>query len=100
MVTRLKAGGVRIAPAAGAETKKAGRPCCLQIGAPAGMHLHRHELVIVQPRTAHPGVIDGKAQRLDQVQRATGVGAQANDIARVGRNFWLDENDVKHGEGG
>ena len=61
------------------------------------MHLHRNELVIVQPRPAHFGVVDGKAQRFDQVQRAAGIGAQPDDIAGVGRDFGLDENDVEHG---
>lgn len=30
------------------------------------------------------------------MQGATRVGGQANDVASVRRDFWLDENDVKH----
>jgi hypothetical protein len=30
------------------------------------------------------------------VQAAAGVGGQANDIAGVGRNFGLDQNDIEH----
>jgi hypothetical protein len=30
------------------------------------------------------------------MELCTGIGAQANDVARVGRNFGLVENDSKH----
>jgi hypothetical protein len=30
------------------------------------------------------------------MQGAAGVGCQANDVARVGWNFGVDEDDVKH----
>ena len=46
----------------------------------------------------HPrlGRIQRKPKRLDQVQIGTGIGAQADDIARVGRDFGLVQNYGKH----
>jgi hypothetical protein len=41
-------------------------------------------------------VFHRKAQGLNQMQGAACVGCQANDVARVGRNFGMDEDDVKH----
>ena len=53
-------------------------------------------LVIVKPSTSHVLVIHGKTQRLNKVQGATCVGRKANHIARVGRNFRLYQNNLKH----
>ena len=69
----------------------------VQKGCPVLVHGHGREFMIIQPRTAHLGVVDGKAQRFDEVQGAAGVGAQANDVAGVGRDFGLDKDDVEHG---
>ena len=44
-------------------------------------------------------VVDAKAQWFDQMKRAARVGAQANGVAGIGRNFRMNENDVKHGVG-
>jgi hypothetical protein len=41
-------------------------------------------------------VVHGEAQRLDQMQMAARVGRKTNDIARVGRNFGLNQDDIKH----
>ena len=71
----------------------------VQKGCPVLVHNHGREFVIIQPRTAHLGVVDGKAQRFDEVQGAAGVGAQADDVAGVGRDFGLDKDDVEHGGG-
>ena len=53
-------------------------------------------LVVVKPCAAHLLVFHVKAQRLYQMQTAARVGAEANDVARVGRNFRVDKNDVEH----
>ena len=89
----LAGGGLRV-----------GVGCCghgslhaVQKGCPVLVHGHGREFMIIQPRAAHLGVIDGKAQRFDEVQGAAGVGAQADDVAGVGRDFGLDKDDVEHG---
>ena len=69
----------------------------VQKGCPVLVHGHGREFMIIQPCAAHLGVIDGKAQRFDEVQGAAGVGAQADDVAGVGRDFGLDKDDVEHG---
>ena len=50
-----------------------------------------------QPGTAQQLVVHRKAERLDQVQRAAGVGGQAYHVAGVGRDFGFDQDDVEHG---
>ena len=52
--------------------------------------------VIVQPGTAQPLVRDVEAERFDQMQLGPGVGAKANDVARIGRYFGLVKNDSEH----
>lgn len=52
--------------------------------------------VIIQAGPAQALVRDVKTERLDEMQFGAGVGAQANDVARVGRDFRLIENDGKH----
>ena len=47
------------------------------------------KLVIIQTRTFHFGRIQWKPKRLNQMQIGTGIGAQADDIARIGRDFGL-----------
>ena len=81
-----------------------GAGCCghgsvhaVQKGCPVLVHGHGCEFMIIQPRTAHLGVVDGKAQRFDEVQGAAGVGTQADDVAGVGRDLGLDKDDVEHG---
>ena len=69
----------------------------VQKGRPAGMAPQRGVLVVVEACAAHVLVVHRKAQRLDQVQRAAGVGRQADDVARVGRDFGFNEDDMEHG---
>jgi hypothetical protein len=54
-------------------------------------------LVVIQARPAQLLVGDPEAQGLDQVQAAAGVGGQADDVAGVGRDFRLEQDDVEHG---
>ena len=83
---------------------RVGAGCCgdgslhaVQKSCPVLVHGHGREFMIIQPCAAHFCVVDGKAQRFDEVQGAAGVGAQADDVAGVGRDFGLDKDDVKHG---
>lgn len=92
-VGRLAGGDLRV----GAGCCGLGSLHAVQKGCPVLVHGHGREFMIIQPRTAHLGVVDGKAQRFDEVQGAAGVGAQADDVAGVGRDFGLDKDDVEHG---
>ena len=53
--------------------------------------------MIVKPSTDEKIVVNTEAQRLNQMKRTARVGTQANSVAGIGRNFWMNENDVKHG---
>lgn len=55
--------------------------------------------MVVQSGAAQLGIFHGEAQWLNQMQMATGVGRQTNNIAAIGRNFWLEQNNVEHGFG-
>ena len=48
------------------------------------------ELVIVETGPPQRAVFPAEAERLDQVQFGAGVGAQADHVARVGRDFGLE----------
>ena len=52
------------------------------------------ELVVIESGTAEEPVVEGEAQGLDQMECRADVGAQANDVARVGRNLGPDQHDV------
>jgi hypothetical protein len=60
------------------------------------MHLDGLPLVIIETGAFEPGVIDLKTERTHKMQPRARIGAQADHITRVGRNFWLDKNDIKH----
>ena len=62
------------------------------------VHSHRLPFVVIQPRPPHAGIVELESQRTHQVQLRTGIGAQADRIARVGRDLGTDEDDVEHGE--
>ena len=65
-------------------------------GLPTGVALDAGVLVVIQASAAHLFVLHGKAQRLDQMQAAARVSRQTDDVAGVGWNFGLNQNDVKH----
>ena len=56
---------------------------------------HRGEFAVIETGAAQAGIIEGETQRFDQVQRAAGVGAEPDDVARVRRNLGFVEDDVK-----
>jgi hypothetical protein len=51
--------------------------------------------VVIQARAAQLAVVHVEAQRPHQVQPCAGVGAQADRVAGVGRDFRLMKNDVE-----
>ncbi len=82
--------------ALGGEGKQPWIAQAFQASGQALVALERGILVVVQPRAPQALVIQFEADGLDQVQVAAAVGAQANDIAGIRRNFWLKKDDVKH----
>ena len=60
------------------------------------MDLDVRPLAVIQPRATQAAVVEDKAQGLDQVQPDAGVGAQAHDIAGIGRNLGLEKDDIEH----
>jgi hypothetical protein len=67
-----------------------------QEGVPVLVHLHVGVFVVIETGAAHLGVVEREAERFDQVQLRPRVRAQADDVARVGRDFGFDQYDVKH----
>ena len=59
------------------------------------MDLNLDGIPIIEPGAAELGVGDFESQRLDQVETGAGGGAKAGDVAGVGRNFGVDEDDVQ-----
>ncbi len=57
---------------------------------------HPSVCVIVQTCPAAGLVADIEAERLDQMQFGTGIGTHPNDVAGIGRDFRLEENNGKH----
>src|ERR1019366_2757146 len=54
-----------------------------------------HEVPVVDPGTAHAVVVDAETQRADEVHGGGRGGAEAGDVARVGRDLRLDEDHVE-----
>jgi hypothetical protein len=54
---------------------------------------------IIQAGALERTIVDGESKRLDEMERASGRGAKARDVARVGRNLRFHEDDVKWGVG-
>ena len=83
----------------GAERKKS-----VQVGflilekmVPIGVLLNVSVFVIIEPRSPHLLVLHRETQGFNQVEFRACVGGQTNDIARVGRDFRLVEDNLKHG---
>jgi hypothetical protein len=71
-------------------------PLGFQQGRPARVPAHLGVLVVVEAGAAHVLVVHREAERLDQVQRAAGVGRQPDDVAGVGRDLGRDQDDAEH----
>src|SRR5207302_681781 len=54
------------------------------------------EIVVVQPGPAQLGVLEGEAERLDQMQVRAGTGGHADRVTRVGGDARCHEDDVEH----
>jgi hypothetical protein len=60
------------------------------------VHLQRLKLAVVQAGAAQFFIIQIKTQGLYQMESKAGIGAEANNIARIGGDFGLIEHYVKH----
>lgn len=60
------------------------------------MHAQSGVFMIVEAGAAQLPVVKFEAERADQMQLRTGVGAQADHVACVRRNLGLVKNDVEH----
>ena len=71
----------------------------VETGREACVHPHLCELLVIEAGAAHrfPGELE--PERLHQVQRRAAVGAQADDVTGIGRDFGLEQHDVEHGFG-
>jgi hypothetical protein len=60
------------------------------------VNLQGRKFVIIQSRAYQLLVFEREAERLDQMQLATGVGAQTDDVAGIRRDFGLISNHMEH----
>ena len=54
---------------------------------PVFVNRKRCHLVVVEPRSHKVLVVHGKPEGLNKVQFASGIGAQPDDVAGIGRNL-------------
>lgn len=80
---------------AGAVKEKTGGSEGLKASGPRGMDLHLDGIPVVEPGAAELGVGDFESQRFDKMETGAGGGAEAGDVAGVGRDFRVDEDDVE-----
>lgn len=57
------------------------------------MFKHASQVVIIKPRPAHVAIVEAETEWMHEVQIRPGVGAEANDVARIRGNARLVEND-------
>jgi hypothetical protein len=60
------------------------------------MHAHIGPFAIIQPCPPQLPIIEREAERLDQMQTRPEVGGQTHDVAGIGRNLRLIEDDFEH----
>ena len=68
-------------------------------GGPVGVDADVDGIPVVEAGAAEVFVVDGKAEGFDEVEDGSGGGAEARDVASVGRDFGMDEDDVERGGG-
>ena len=54
------------------------------------------ELAVVEAGPDQRAIVHFEADRFNQMQAATGIDAQADDIAGIWWNFRLKQDDIKH----
>ena len=69
---------------------------CQLTGVPVGMPENTGIFMVVETGAAQGLVVDVETQWFDKMQFGPGIGAQADDIAGVGWNFGLVEDDGDH----
>jgi len=82
--------------ALGGERKQAGMTKAFQASIEISVSLEWCVLVIIQASPAQTLVIQFEAQRLDQVQAATGISAEPDNVAGIRRYFRLKKDHMKH----
>ena len=60
------------------------------------MNFYLRQVVIIEAGAPQALVVQAKAQRLDQVQRRAGVGAQPDGIAGIPGNLRFEQHDMEH----
>ena len=60
------------------------------------MFADAYPLVIIESGTSQLSVVEFETQRMDQMQLSSGISTQAYNVARIGRDLWFVEDDVKH----
>lgn len=63
---------------------------------PVGMHTQAGVFVVIETSALELAIVQRKSQRLNQMQTAAGIGGKPDDIASIGRNFRLIQDDVEH----
>ena len=58
------------------------------------MNVHLRQLVVVEPAAAQETVVHREAQRLDEMQARPDVRRKPDDVARVGRDLRVNEDDL------
>ena len=64
-------------------------------GIPISVYFHLGIVMVIQAGPSHFCVVKRKAERLNQMQLGAGVGAQADDVAGIRRDFWFNQYDVE-----
>jgi hypothetical protein len=52
--------------------------------------------MVIQPGPFQPFIVHVKTERVNQMKLGTGVSAQAYDVTGVGRDFWLEQDNMEH----
>jgi hypothetical protein len=60
------------------------------------MHADPGQVVVIQAGAGQLPVFQIEAERLHQMQSGTGIRGQPYHIAGIGRDFGLEEDDMKH----
>lgn len=60
------------------------------------MHLNRRVFVVIQAGAPQLRVIKPESERFDQMEPSPRVGAEPNDVAGIGGDFWMNQHDIKH----